>query len=876
MAKPKTTKEQSLSESEALAQKPTGPPFIVAGTEKSKIQVRISYRIIELFSQGLYRSPTKAIEELVSNAYDAGATKVHVAIDADLVASDATIAVIDNGSGMDEAGLRQHWLIGVSNKRQGEAKTAKGRPQIGRFGIGKLATFVLAGRLTHIARCNGKYYATTMNYAEIPQGADGGIYAEDPVMLPLRELTEAEAKEALDHWLGKDKPGYKEITLFGKGAEKNWTIAILSDLKEMSRELKRGRLRWVLATAMPIRDDFRLFLDGDPVTASKLQGKRYGRWTVGKGLKELPEPAPDELEVTEDLQADAKSQQRFGLTHPQLGRVTGYVDLYEDVLTGGKSSEAGRSHGFFVYVRDRLINLDDEYFGIDSNLLRHGTFARFRMVVQVDRLDDELRSSRETVREGTLLEVTRNILRGAFNFARNEHAAIEQAQTPGAQAAQRIAATPASLARRPLVSLVTKALEGKYTPLFTKYPRNLSPADSKSFIAQLTERAESPEGLVRSVELLELSTDETGIATFDAESGTLNINALHPYIAHFLDEYEHKTRVPLELLAMSEVLLEAHLFERGLDQKTVKDVLLERDELLRVLSRSAGKRNARLIAQGLLDASTNAAALEIELVAAFDSMGFHDPIRIGGKGKPDGLAEARLGATEGGQQQYYRVTLEAKSKETPGTKVTAKSVGISTIARQRDDYGAKYAVVVGPDFPPSAGDKSALAKEIQADRKHNKKDGKGITLIRIEDMARLVRLVPAKRIGLDRLNELFATCSLPEESKAWVDAIANEKMVKPPYRELLEAIAAEQQEMPNQAIEYGNVLTRLRVVKKMTLEKAEVVDLCKALSKMAPGYVFARTATVELTQRPDKILDAIAATIREYPEEEQKKIAFPK
>ena len=161
---------------------------------------------------------------------------------------------------------------------------------------------------------------------------------------------------------------------------------------------------------------------------------------------------------------------------------------------------------------------------------------------------------------------------------------------PGALAAQRIAATPASLARRPLVSLVTKALEGKYTPLFTKYPRNLSPTERKSFIAELAEKAESPEGLVRHVELLDLSMDEPGIATFEAESGTLKINSLHPYIAHFLDEYEHKTHVPLELLAMSEVLLEAHLFERSLDEKTVKDALLERDELLRVLSRTAGKQ----------------------------------------------------------------------------------------------------------------------------------------------------------------------------------------------------------------------------------------------------------------------------------------------
>src|SRR5207247_2460860 len=121
-----------------------------------------------------------------------------------------------------------------------------------------------------------------------------------------------------------------------------------------------------------------------------------------------------------------------------------------------------------------------------------------------------------------------------------------------------------------------------------------------------------------------------------------------------------------------------------------------------------------------------------------------------------------------------------KSKEKPGTKVTAKTVGVSTVARQRDDYKADYAIVVGPDFPTSEAEKSALGKEITADRKNN--PGKGITLIRIEDMARLVRLVPAKRIGLPRLLELFKKCSLPEEAKKWIDDLDAEKPERPPYK----------------------------------------------------------------------------------------------
>ncbi len=844
------------------------PAFITAGTEADKIDVQISYRIIELFSQGLYRSPTKAIEELVSNGYDAGATKVHVAIDPDLTPDDATIAVIDNGTGMDAAGLQQHWLIGVSNKRSPSYAPPRGREQIGRFGIGKLATYVLAQSFTHLTKTKDGYYAITMDYSTIPHDKGDGV-ATKRMKLSLRKLTAEQAKDAVAPWLDGSKAAYKDIKLFGKAAEKTWTIAILSNLKEMARELQRGRLRWVLATAMPLRDDFCLYLDGEVVAPSKHSSPRIKTWILGKHLKSISKPAPDDLQATEDSTENKKSIRRFGLTHQKLGRVCGYAELYEDLLTGGKSAGLGRSHGFFVYVRGRLINIDDEYFGIDSNLLRHGTFARFRLVAHIDQLDEDLRSSRESVREGSLLEIARNLLHGVFKDVRSHHEAEQQAQEPGTQATQRIAASPGSLVRRPLLALIEKALGGQYSPLYTELPKNLSDTAASALLKDLAERAKSPDGLVRQVAFVE-SSPYNPIAKFDAEKGSLSINALHPYIAHFLDEYEHKTRVPLELLGMSEVLLEAHLFDLGLDGSLVGDALTQRDELLRALSRSTGKRNARLVAQALFDASTNQDVLETELVAAFDSMGFENAVKIGGAGKPDGFAEARLGATEAGDAQSFKLTLEAKSKEAPGTKVSAKSVGVSGIARHRDDYDADFAVVVGPDFPTAAKENSALSKELQADRKSN--PGRGITLVRIEDMARLVRLVPAKRIGLQRLRELFTSCSLPEQAKEWIDSIAGEQMERPPYKELLDAIAAEQREMPSQAIEYANVETRLRIKKKIALSRPEVVDFCRALAKMAPGFIFARKTTVELTQRPDRVLDAIRAAIREYPEEEQRTI----
>src|SRR3979409_1076869 len=97
----------------------TEPTFITLGTPTDKIDVLLSYKIVELFSEGLYASPNKAIEELVANAFDAGAQDVQVQISDNLSEQHATIVVIDDGEGMNASELKQHWLIG-SDSADGE------------------------------------------------------------------------------------------------------------------------------------------------------------------------------------------------------------------------------------------------------------------------------------------------------------------------------------------------------------------------------------------------------------------------------------------------------------------------------------------------------------------------------------------------------------------------------------------------------------------------------------------------------------------------------------------------------------------------------------------------------------------------------------
>src|ERR1700694_2725597 len=212
------------------------PTFASIGKRTDSIDVRLSYRIIELFSEGLYQSPNKAIEELVANSFDAGAQRVLVLYSSNLQDKDATITIIDDGEGMDASGLKEHWLIGVSNKRD-LPTLPRGRQQIGKFGIGKLATYVLSNRLTHVSKHKGKFYSTSMDFTAIDTKVNKEVEPKSPIKIPLLELSEAEAKQALRLWT--ETPAFKAsgVALFGPGAPASWTVAVMSSLKSKVHEI---------------------------------------------------------------------------------------------------------------------------------------------------------------------------------------------------------------------------------------------------------------------------------------------------------------------------------------------------------------------------------------------------------------------------------------------------------------------------------------------------------------------------------------------------------------------------------------------------------------------------------------------------------------
>jgi hypothetical protein len=120
------------------------------GARPKTHEIIAAQKIIADISSGVYRSPAAAIKELISNAYDADATRVSISTDAP---SFRTLTVSDNGSGMDiDKFLDVMNHIGGSRKRIGsDVSPLKKRKIIGRIGIGMLS----------VAQLGTKFYVSS-------------------------------------------------------------------------------------------------------------------------------------------------------------------------------------------------------------------------------------------------------------------------------------------------------------------------------------------------------------------------------------------------------------------------------------------------------------------------------------------------------------------------------------------------------------------------------------------------------------------------------------------------------------------------------------------------------------------------------------------
>ena len=132
---------------------------------KENFTLSISANIIDSLGISLYKQLPEALEELISNSWDADATKVKISINY----KEKEITVSDNGDGMTYQELNQDFLTVYKNRRiNGRAYSAnKKRAVTGKKGLGKLALFGIANVIEVTSIKNGLVNSFLMDHRKI-------------------------------------------------------------------------------------------------------------------------------------------------------------------------------------------------------------------------------------------------------------------------------------------------------------------------------------------------------------------------------------------------------------------------------------------------------------------------------------------------------------------------------------------------------------------------------------------------------------------------------------------------------------------------------------------------------------------------------------
>ena len=178
---------------------------------KSPLKFKVAPHIVEDLGLNLYTSLSRVFVEFVANAYDADSSDVKISLDKDgikkarkemkeqyekekrdkevsgetleplatrTLPENLKIVIEDTGHGMSRDDLDSKFLVAGRRRRQEEPETKgrspKGRPLMGRKGIGKLAGFGVAQVIEVVTRKSGEPYASriVLDYKQLVKKRD--------------------------------------------------------------------------------------------------------------------------------------------------------------------------------------------------------------------------------------------------------------------------------------------------------------------------------------------------------------------------------------------------------------------------------------------------------------------------------------------------------------------------------------------------------------------------------------------------------------------------------------------------------------------------------------------------------------------------------
>ena len=524
----------------------------------------------------------------------------------------------------------------------------------------------------------------------------------------------------------------------------------------------------MLRTGLPLVSNFTIHLNGAELEPSKADGEVLHEVVIGAE----DDRAARDLKLT---RVDG------GVEIPGIGGVIrGTARVYRDVLTSGKSSEQGRSHGYFVRVRGRVVNLDDQLFGLDA--MNHSAWARFVMEIEADGLRDHLLSSREGVRDSEPIAVFREYMHRCFNVCRVAYDQEVKKALNSIEIDSILDKNPSPFLVEVLLEAIQRDILEDTSGLYYIQTPELDPQDAETWLRETEERLRDQVFSDFTV----ISGEPQGqLCAYDAETGLLSLNKDHPVGARIVANA--KTEASARLVAASEVMTYASLRNSGLQGYVVHDLFHHRDQILR---RLAGEETMDVasVVRHLQVADEDDTAMEVAVGRSFEIMGFdYEP--AGGKGGPDGILRTRLGRGPKGPRDFA-IVYDAKTSDR--SAIPASKVDVQALLTFAEGAKAEYSLAVGHGFEGQDDPNGALNRRIRS----AVENGGRVTALRTEDLITLVRLHYRFGLTFAELRRLFDEAHTIPETRAWVSGLRQrfESGSELPLRELLDALEREQED----------------------------------------------------------------------------------
>ncbi|APX97878.1 ATP-binding protein [Natronorubrum daqingense] len=822
------------------------------GDTEDSIDIDISFRIIRQFSKQLYDNPRRAIEELVCNSYDANAKECYIHTPNDV---DDGLYVLDDGHSMDMDGLEWLWKVASSRKSQGddEDRVSGDRQQIGKFGVGKLASFALGSRLTYVATKNGKTRIVSVHQDRLKEETEDDDF----------DVYEFQASEARDHL----NRFFTNIPDPWENNWDSWTLAVVEDIPERNTgtDLQPWHLKNMIRTAIPTSTNFSAYLNQEKISEREPNGEEIfnvdvtedvmidriettlkNYWSSRKSIG--PDDVSEELyEVTRTTFSDPQdtNERIAGIEVPILGPVSGQGRYFDRSLTTDKRRERGfQDHGFRVNVRGKLINKSDPLFGLEP--LSFSTWAQFLAEFEMPGLDEVIRVQRDQLMDEPETHIARRILKQTFQEVRQQQRNQEDEDNAGI------------ISRSSSSSSSGETLQRTFSDRLQERSNHYA-YDAVSGLHDETEK--------RSLDLDDIDIEVKPLkptdraVEYNSDELQVIINEGHPLIDTLRRSSDFTRNIEdafKEILA-ARLLIYGYLRKNGADRLALAASRQIFDSVLRSAAGNLGADELDYQLSELDDASTvGGTRFEEAIVNIFQNIGL-SAAQDGGPDTHDGVIEIpQVG-------DNFRVSVEAKGSQ---GIVSHSQLSFDSVNRHRSEQNCDQAIVIAREFQTEGRNEQRSALLRNLDPEINDEAVSNISLMTTEAIETFLRLHDRQPFTYSETKQVLSNDVLPENLPDKIIDVWEEK----PDDELTKSILMIGHEMmetdPNNppsvgAVAYDERMRTRDVTREEIEERLESLDVLTKSVKMLGDDKFeidadADTILTEVDDSREAVDDALS------------------